>query len=392
MFVGASTHPCIVVRPEAAMSASAPNEQQVFQSIKRACYAGLDSGTLRAEVSRRVQRMVPTDQDHFWAVDPETGLISDGVARNPSPGLIEEFVGHHYPDDDATSLIDQARARVVLRSGGLSPALRDMAERWGVRQAVRALFFTPEACWGSWCLLRGQEPRFTDRELRFLERIAPHVAEGLKSAALMELASREPEDDGEQIAVDPVPNAAAAAPTAPGFLVLGPDGEVALRTATVGAYLADLSADDDAPDGALPPALLSVRGRLFRRQAAPEDAPEAARVRARGRSGRWYTLQATLSEPDANGRASTVVTIEPLARREVAPLLFRLYGLSPREREVLVWVVRGEPTKRIAHHLGLSAHTVQDYLDKACDKVGVRGRKALVSKLFRDGFAPGVYA
>ena len=57
-----------------------------------------------------------------------------------------------------------------------------------------------------------------------------------------------------------------------------------------------------------------------------------------------------------------------------------------------MWVVRGEPTKRIAHQLGLSTHTVQDYLDKACDKVGVRGRKALVSRLFRDGFAPGVYS
>jgi DNA-binding CsgD family transcriptional regulator len=37
-------------------------------------------------------------------------------------------------------------------------------------------------------------------------------------------------------------------------------------------------------------------------------------------------------------------------------------------------------------------HTVQDYLDRACDKVGVSGRKALVAKLFRDGFAPTLAA
>ncbi len=129
-------------------------------------------------------------------------------------------------------------------------------------------------------------------------------------------------------------------------------------------------------------------GRLLRLRQVPDDAPADARLRARGRSGIWYTLHATLSEPDASGLSSTVISIEPATRREVAPLLFRLYGLSPREREVLVWVVRGEPTKQIAHHLGLSVHTVQDYLDKACDKVGVRGRKALVAKLFHDGFAP----
>ena len=39
-----------------------------------------------------------------------------------------------------------------------------------------------------------------------------------------------------------------------------------------------------------------------------------------------------------------------------------------------------------------STHTVQDHLERACDKVGVRGRKALVAKLFRDGFAPGLSA
>lgn len=359
------------------MISSAASEQQVFQSIKRACYAGLDSVTLRVEVSRRVQRVVPTDQDHFWTVDPETGLISDGVARNPMPGLITEYVGHHYPDDDATQLIDHARARVVLRPGA-SPGVLDMARRNGIHRAMRALFFTPEACWGSWCLLRADERDFTDRERRFLERIAPHVAEGLRSAALMDLASRASEEDGEP----------AAPPATPGFLVLGPSGDIVLRTAAVGALLADLGADD-VGDGRLPPAVLSVRGRLLRRPRA-EDAAAAARVRARGRSGQWYTLQAALSEPDTDGRTSTVITIEPLAKREVAPLLFRLYGLSPREREVLVWVVRGEPTKRIAHQLGLSAHTVQDYLDKACDKVGVRGRKALVARLFRDGFAPGL--
>lgn len=376
------------------MTTSMPSEQQVLQGIKRACYAGLDSVTLRVEVARRVQRMVPTDQDHFWTVDPETGLVSHGVARNPTPALLAEYVGHHYPDDDAVQLIDHARARVVLRPGA-SPAVLDMAARSGIRRAMRALFFTPEACWGSWCLLRGDETDFTDRERRFLERIAPHVAEGLKSAALMELASRVPGEGGEPDVGDAMSAIAmdtpAGMPTAPGFLVLSAAGEIVLRTATVGAFMADLGADDAAGEGRLPPSVLSVRGRLLRRRDS-EDAPAAARVRARGRSGRWYTLQATLSEPDAEGRTSTVITIEPLARREVAPLLFRLYGLSPREREVLVWVVRGEPTKRIAHHLGLSAHTVQDYLDKACDKVGVRGRKALVSKLFRDGFAPGVCA
>jgi DNA-binding CsgD family transcriptional regulator len=367
------------------MSPSTATEQQLFHSVKRVCYAGLDSVALRAEVARRVERVVPTDQSHFWTLDPDTGLVSHGLARNPSPGLLAEFLGHHYPDDEATAVIDQARAGTVIKSGPC-PGLAAMLRRAGIHHDVRALFFTPEGLWGSWCMLRGPGRAFTERETRFVERIAPHVAEGLRRAAARELAAARP--GSQPGAVDAEEPRAAS----PAVVVVGPHGDVPLRTAGAGAYLDDLGADGTAGDHPLPFAVLSVRGRLLRQHAVADDAPAAARLRARGRSGRWYALHATLAEPDAGGRCATVVTIEPAARREVAPLLFRLYGLSPREREVLVWVVRGEPTKRIAHHLGLSAHTVQEYLDKACDKVGARGRKALVAKLFQDGFAPGLGA
>ena len=41
-----------------------------------------------------------------------------------------------------------------------------------------------------------------------------------------------------------------------------------------------------------------------------------------------------------------------------------------------------------AAQLGVSAYTVRDHVDHACEKVGVRGRKALLAKLFFDGYAP----
>jgi DNA-binding CsgD family transcriptional regulator len=365
------------------MSLSVTAEQQAFQSVKRVCYAGLDSVTLRVEIARRVERVVPSDENYFWTLDPETGLISHGIAQNPSPELVAEFVGTHYPDDEAMQVIDQARAGTVIKRG-VQGGLAEMLHRAGLHQDMRALFFTPEAFWGSWCILRGWSPEFTAREARFLERIAPHVAEGLKSAALQDLAVRQAEE--AETAGGGVQRGA------PGFLVLGPRGDVVLRTPGVAPHLDDLGADGLHDEDRLPFAVLSVRGRLARLPRLGDDAPADARLRARGRSGTWYTLHATLSEPDAAGLSSTVVTIEPAKPREIAPLLFRLYGLSPREREVLIWVVRGEPTKRIARQLGLSAYTVQDYLDKACEKVGVRGRKALVAKLFRDGFAPSLVA
>lgn len=97
-----------------------------------------------------------------------------------------------------------------------------------------------------------------------------------------------------------------------------------------------------------------------------------------------------LAEPDATGECSTVVVVQPSTPRERAAILTRLYDLSQREREVTAAVARGESTKRIAARLGVSPHTVKEHLDRACAKIGVRGRKALVAKLFFDGYAPGL--
>jgi DNA-binding CsgD family transcriptional regulator len=99
-------------------------------------------------------------------------------------------------------------------------------------------------------------------------------------------------------------------------------------------------------------------------------------------------LRASLAEPDAAGERAAVVVVRPAVPREVATLLTRLYGLSAREREVVAAVARGESTKEIAAALGVSPHTVLEHLDRACGKIGARGRKALLAKLFFDGYAP----
>jgi DNA-binding CsgD family transcriptional regulator len=76
----------------------------------------------------------------------------------------------------------------------------------------------------------------------------------------------------------------------------------------------------------------------------------------------------------------------------MANLLAKLYGLSPRECQVAALVARGHSTKEIAARLGISAYTVQDHLDNASVKVGVRGRRALLAKLFFDCCAPRLFA
>jgi DNA-binding NarL/FixJ family response regulator len=93
---------------------------------------------------------------------------------------------------------------------------------------------------------------------------------------------------------------------------------------------------------------------------------------------------------DEGRQGETVVIIEPSQPRELAWLRASAYGLSERERAVMDCVAQGASTKEIAGALCISEYTVQEHLSHIFDKVGVRGRQALVQRLFFDHLAPGM--
>ena len=61
-----------------------------------------------------------------------------------------------------------------------------------------------------------------------------------------------------------------------------------------------------------------------------------------------------------------------------------VYGLSPREREIVELIVRGFSTRGISQALFISEYTVQDHLKSVFEKVGVRSRRELVKHLYLD--------
>ena len=82
-----------------------------------------------------------------------------------------------------------------------------------------------------------------------------------------------------------------------------------------------------------------------------------------------------------------MVVIEPAGPREVAWLRTSAYSLTAREREVVDLVVRGASTKEISKTLYISEYTVQEHLSNVFDKLGVRGRRALVKRLYLDSLS-----
>lgn len=62
-----------------------------------------------------------------------------------------------------------------------------------------------------------------------------------------------------------------------------------------------------------------------------------------------------------------------------------LPSLSPREREVLTMLSRGDRFKEIAHHLDVSIETVRTHARRVYDKLHVRSRTEAVVKFLRSG-------
>jgi len=177
-------------------------------------------------------------------------------------------------------------------------------------------------------------------------------------------------------------------------LVLDHRWRVVEHTQAAKRYLEDLGdlGPDWQEDGSLPAAVCMVMGALQRalQPQTDRDAATVPSLSVKARSGRWLTLQGALTEAESGNPSQKLVIIEPSGPRQIAWLKTAAYGLTPREREIVDLVLRSASRKQIAAALYISEYTVQDHLSNIFDKVGVRGREALIKRLFFDNLYPTI--
>ena len=89
---------------------------------------------------------------------------------------------------------------------------------------------------------------------------------------------------------------------------------------------------------------------------------------------RWVTVRASHLGDDI------AVAIEPSTPAERTDLLGRACGLSPREQEVLAFVVRGLDSRAIADQLFVALTTAEDHVKALLAKSGCRTRQVLMSR------------
>lgn len=346
------------------------------QEIVRLCHAGLDSRTLRFEALRRLRAVVPVDALFCATVDPATLLFTGSVVEEIPEHATPAFLANEFLEDDVNKFVHLARAGQPVQGlyaatrgePARSPRYREILAPLGFGDELRAALRVGSVTWGVVCLHRDLTgPGFTPAEAAFLEQIAPHLAEGLRTSLLIE-AGAEPGAEG------------------PGLVVLADDFSVVSTTASAERWLAELG---DWPRRSEPPqAIRAVAARLEAIERTGEARPEfLPRARARTRSGRWLLLHAARLS-GATGDRQIAVILEPAGPAEVAPLVLQAYGLTDREAHVAQLVLRGLATGEIADRLSITALTVQQHLKALFDKTGVRSRRELVAHVFAQQYLP----
>jgi DNA-binding CsgD family transcriptional regulator len=367
----------------AAMSTATAMEERVFAEVKRLCYSNLDAPALHRRALGSLARVVPFDGSCAHDADPASGLGMRMYLDPSHDGNLRLFLEQVYFEDDVNDFnwmirTGRAVARLSEATGGhVERSLRyraSLAPR-GFHYDLRAVYASGREHWGGVSIFRDRgRCDFGEREATFIRRLTPHLAAGLKAAALRAQAPLASTREG------------------PGVLVLDERGRIAQFTPNGEHWLRELcELGPDWRDGhALPAAVWLAVGAL-RHALKPEtehDLARVPRIATQTIKGRWLHLQAALAEARDGRTGDTVIVIEPAVPRTLTWLRSAAFGLSAREREVVELVVRGAATRQIAATLCITEYTVQDHLSHIFDKVGVRSRRALVKQLYLDSIYP----
>ena len=360
--------------------------ERVFAEVKRLCLMGLDPTTLRQRVLERMRKAVPYEGYVAFTMDPSSGLVTHAIVEEMGDeNELRVFLEHVLFEDDVLEFNWMVRNRLPVgllseaTGGKLENALRyrELIGPAGFGYELRGAFSTGSTeLWGGLCLTREKgRPDFEARAVAFVRRVAPHLGASLRAATLQQELHEDQDNDD-----------------AAGVLVLDQWGTVVQHNAAAERRLrelGDLGARWREGEG-LPAPIWTVLGAL-KRALKPEtdrDLNSSPHLRVRARSGRWLTLQASRTEPSHTRPAESMVIIAPAGPKEVLRLTAIGYGLSPREQEVVELAVRGASTRQISQALYISEYTVKDHLSNIFEKVGVRGRRALVKQLYLNTIFP----
>jgi DNA-binding CsgD family transcriptional regulator len=350
--------------------------ENLTAAIIEICRSGLPPEELRDRVLPRLCSAVPFDASFWTSVDPATLLFTQPHQDEIPAETVPYFIQNEFLDEDVNKWTHLASERSGVRTLAqatagdmeVSPRYRDIFQPLGLGDELRAVLRVGGACWGYICLHREAGGPFSRQEMDYVQRLARHLAEGIRAGMLISATEL-----GDIV-------------DAPGLVVVAPDGSLLSTTEAGELWLEELAHPDRKRPG-VPMEVQALAARVRRQDLTSDGLP---RLRVRTRAGRWAVLHASrLATPATDAIA---VIIEEPSPAELAPLLMMAYGLTKQERTLTGLVCRGLSTNEIADRLHITPNTVQDHLKSIFEKTGVSSRRELVATILQEQYLPRALA
>src|ERR1700722_9850577 len=226
-----------------------PAADNLVAAVASACRAGLDADALRARILPMLRKAVPVDALWWASADPATLLFTRSYREELPQETGRYFVENEFLRQDVNKWTDLARdpagVRTLVQATGGRPAsserYRDIFAPLGLRDELRAVLRIRGTCWGYLCLHRESPRAFSRDEALFVQRLAPHLAEGLRTGLLRQACD------------------AGSAAGGPGMVLLAADGTVAGLNDAAGRWLEDLGGRADGSDLPVEVSAMAVR-------------------------------------------------------------------------------------------------------------------------------------
>ncbi|MGD9999671.1 MAG: helix-turn-helix transcriptional regulator [Ilumatobacteraceae bacterium] len=344
--------------------------ERVARELEGLAARELMTAELLCAVDELVDQVVPADASCWSTFDPATTMLTSAVGRNVDESgddavrfmeleYVTQAPGHYRGLVSGSDPLMIQEARLVRSSGADVMEVADHLSSMGFGQELRIVLRHQGTGWGGAGLMRrtGAAP-FDDDEQRFLRHVASTITAAIRASLVRSVTGVAIVDTARQ---------------GPAVVIVE-GAEVVDATPAARHWLEQLGAADRG-HGPVPAVLGAV--------AIAAANGRTVAQRARTADGRWLVVR---SAPLAGRRG--IVTIEEAGPPDVVAIFSAALGLSARETDVVVEVLRGSSTKEIATALHLSTFTVQDHLKTVFQKASVNSRRELIAQVFFGIYAP----
>ncbi len=326
----------------------------------------VNSVQYRQKIIEDMRKFINFDAYCCTMTDTQMYFSIGAVTEQSIENMHQQLMSLEYGSEDVNNY------RYLVESGLYIGKLSDVSiqcvrykevlEPHGFSDEIRAALMFQGQCYGFLTLFKKTEnvqPYFQDAEVEQVRILMPVMGEALKrfhQTIIEERLSTEPEQSG--------------------IIILNKDLHILSTNTKASQLLVLLRKNEGLLDWQLPKPIQAICANLL---ANRTDIENSLLVPIHNKG--YITIQASILMT-ADLQQQIAIVLNEASPKEMLTFLLTAYQLTPREKDVIVEIMKGKATKDIAHNLGISSYTVQDHLKLIFQKVDVRDRNELIWKLF----------